>query len=327
MPASPCTIWSRKSSANLPLFDNRRVATIEFPLADFHKHIHAFAFIPGYKQHKFEDQDPINLEAVEIMGDLHDALEAGGYTGHELERFLVRILFCLFAEDTGIFEREAFRLYLETAPQTDGSDLGLHLARLFDVLNTPPDKRQKNLDETLAAFPYVNGELFCRAPRLRRLQPRHAQRAAGLHALRLVAHLARHLRLAVSGRHGRRRSAGRSAATTPASATSSKSSARCSSTTCAPSSSASKSNKAELKRFHEKLGRLRFLDPACGCGNFLVITYRELRLLELEVLKGSMHDSSSRTWTSSAFRWWTWTRSTASRSANGPRASPKWRCG
>ena len=94
------------------------------------------------------------------MDDLHDTLEAGGYSGHELERFLVRVLFCLFAEDTGIFEREAFRLYIEDRTKPDGSDLGPHLARLFDVLNTPPENRQKNLDETLAAFPYVNGELF-----------------------------------------------------------------------------------------------------------------------------------------------------------------------
>src|SRR3989304_4645857 len=94
------------------------------------------------------------------MGPPHDPLEAGGYSGHQLERFLVRILFCLFAEDTGIFERESFRLYLQNRTAPDGSDLGLHLARLFDVLNTPEDKRQKNLDETLAAFPYVNGDLF-----------------------------------------------------------------------------------------------------------------------------------------------------------------------
>ncbi len=119
----------------LPLIGSGQ--TIEFPLAELHHHIHDFAFIPGYQQHRFEDQDPINLRAVGIMGDLHDALEAGGYSGHELERFLVRILFCLFAEDTGIFEREAFRLYIEDRTKPDGSDLGLHLARLFEVLNTP----------------------------------------------------------------------------------------------------------------------------------------------------------------------------------------------
>jgi len=97
---------------HLPLVDGRRIRTLEFPLTEMHKQIHAFGFIPGYQQHRFEDQDPINLKAVDIMGRLHDTLEAGGYSGHKLERFLVRILFCLFADDTGIFEREAFRLYI-----------------------------------------------------------------------------------------------------------------------------------------------------------------------------------------------------------------------
>jgi hypothetical protein len=112
------------------------------------------------KQHFEQDQDPINIKAVRIMGDLHDALEAGGYAGHALERFLVRVLFCLFAEDTGIFERHAFTYYLENRTAADGSDLGVHLARLFEVLNTPADRRQANLDELLADLPYVNGDLF-----------------------------------------------------------------------------------------------------------------------------------------------------------------------
>ena len=138
---------------DLPLFQGLRVHTVELPLSQLHEYIHAFAFIPGYKQHKFEEQDPINIEAVKIMGRLHDALGEGGYSGHRLERFLVRILFCLLAEDTGIFERESFHLYLVNRTAKDGSDLGLHLARLFDVLNTPHENRQANLDETLAAFP------------------------------------------------------------------------------------------------------------------------------------------------------------------------------
>jgi hypothetical protein len=144
----------------LPLFDQRRGTTHEFPLADFYHHIHQFAFIAGYKQHAFQEQDPINIEAVQIMGDLHDALEAGGYTGHDLQRFLVRVLFCLFAQNTSIFEPESFRLFIENRTAPDGSDLGEKLARLFEVLNTPPGNRQKNLDETLADFPYVNGDLF-----------------------------------------------------------------------------------------------------------------------------------------------------------------------
>ena len=268
----------------LPLFDGRRVATVEFPLADFHKFIHAFAFIPGYKQHKFEEQDPINIEAVEIMGRLHDTLEAGGYSGHRLERFLVRILFCLFGEDTGIFERESFKLYLLNRTAEDGSDLGLHLAHLFDVLNTPPEERQKNLDESLAAFAYVNGELFAEnlgfadfnrdmrnalvactrfdwsriSPAIfgslfqSVMEPKERRQIGGHYTSeRDILKVIRSLFLDDLRREFER----------------------------------AKSSKAELKRFHQKLARLRFLDPACGCGNFLVITYRELRLLEVEILK------------------------------------------
>jgi hypothetical protein len=146
---------------DLPLFDEaRHYRYTEFPLAELHKHIQEFAFIAGYTQHRTRDTDPINIKAVEILGDLHDALASGGYAGHDLERFLVRIVFCLFAEDTGLFEPKAFTLYLENRTAKDGSDLGLHLARLFDILDTPPERRQKNLDELLDAFPYVNGDLF-----------------------------------------------------------------------------------------------------------------------------------------------------------------------
>ena len=277
---------------DLPLFDKKRGITHEFPLADFHRHVQHFAFIPGYQQHKFQEQDPINIEAVEILGNLHDALEAGGYKGHDLERFLVRILFCLFAEDTGIFERESFRLYLENRTAADGSDLGLHLARLFEVLNTedkPVNKRQKNLDETLAAFPYVNGDLFnehlgfadfnsdmrnallaCTRKDWSRISPAifgslfqsimqpKARRQIGGHytsepnILKVVRSLfLDELRAEFESLKADR----------------------------------STRRRGRLEEFHAKLCRLKFFDPACGCGNFLVITYRELRQLELEVLK------------------------------------------
>ena len=109
----------------------------------------------------FRDQDPVNIEASASMGRLHDALKASGYGGHDLEVFLVRTVFCLFADDTGIFEpRDIFLDLLETRTREDGSDLGGWLARLFQVLNTPVDQRQAKLDEDLARFPYVNGDLF-----------------------------------------------------------------------------------------------------------------------------------------------------------------------
>ena len=99
------------------------------------------------------------------MGKLHDKLKAIGYTGHELEVYLVRLLFCLFADDTSIFERRRFQDLIEQRTAPDGRDLAQWLGNLFEVLDTPGDQRLKNLDEQLAAFPYVNGSLF--AERLR----------------------------------------------------------------------------------------------------------------------------------------------------------------
>jgi len=274
---------------DLPLFDKRRGVTYQFPLTEFHRHVQHFAFIPGYKQHTFQEEDPVNIEAVKIMGALHDALEFGGYTGHDLERFLVRILFCLFAEDTGIFERESFHLFIENRTSPDGSDLGEKLARLFEILNTPTEKRQVHLDETLAAFPYVNGDLFnehlgfadfnrdmrnallaCTRKDWSRISPAifgslfqsimddRKRRQIGAHytSERDILKVIRSLFLDELRAEFENRKADRSTG-----------------------------RRARLEEFHDKLCRLRFFDPACGCGNFLVISYRELRQLELETLR------------------------------------------
>jgi hypothetical protein len=293
---------------NLPLFDNRRVETIEMPLSELHAHIHAFAFIAGYKQQKFEEQDPINIEAVEIMGRLHDALEAGGYSGHPLERFLVRVLFCLFAEDTGIFEPESFKLYLLNRTAQDGSNLGPQLARLFDVLNTAEDKRQRNLDESLASFPWVNGELF--AEHLGFADFNRDMREALLECCRfnwsrISPAIFGSLFQAVMEPKERRQIGGHY--------TNERDILKVVRSLFLDDLRAEferiRNNKAELRRFHEKVSSLRFLDPACGCGNFLVITYRELRLLEIEIY-ASFIEPISPISTSGSCRWSMWMPST-----------------
>ncbi|MGH8183857.1 MAG: type IIL restriction-modification enzyme MmeI, partial [Rhodanobacteraceae bacterium] len=133
---------------------------IEFALKDLHKYVRVFGFIAGYQARAFKDEDPVNIEAAERMGKLHDALKAAGYAGHDLEVLLVRLLFCLFAEDTGIFPRAAFYDLIAQRTAADGSDLGLWLAQLFQTLNKAEDQRQRTLDAQLAELPYVNGKLF-----------------------------------------------------------------------------------------------------------------------------------------------------------------------
>ncbi len=278
------------------LHDLSERQTVSFALAELPDHVEAFGFICGRQRRTFRDQDPANIKAAELVGRLHDALHEAGYRGHDLERFLVRIVFCLFADDTGIFEpRDIFLDFIETRTGEDGADLGLWLSQLFQVLDTPEDRRQNTLDEDLARFPYVNGELFDGALRIpafdaamrgalldasrfdwseispaifgalfQSVMDSSERRAQGAHytteknILKVIEPLFMDDLRAEFDRLKKRRSRGR---------------------------------RTGLKQFQEKLGSLTFFDPACGCGNFLIIAYRELRLLELEVL-GELYPKS-----------------------------------
>ena len=269
--------------------------SISFPVTDLHKHIRHFAFIAGYKQHKLDPEDPANIEAAELMAELHDALHDGGYTGHDLRVFLVRTLFCLFADDTGIFPPDSFKLYLTDRTAEDGSDLGPKLDRLFRILNTPEDKRQAALEEDLRQFPYVNGQLF--EEKLEFADFTTAMRAALLKAAqfrweRISPAVFGSLFQGVMDAKDRRQ--------VGAHYTSEANILKLIRSLFLDDMRAEfdhlrglKIGKADKLRDLQKcLAALRFMDPACGCGNFLVITYRELRRLELDILK-ELHGQQS----------------------------------
>ncbi|MBS0509134.1 MAG: class I SAM-dependent DNA methyltransferase [Proteobacteria bacterium] len=261
--------------------------TTEFALADLHKHVRLFGFIAGYRVQTIQAQNPVNIRAASALGRLHDALKASGYTDHPLEVLLVRLLFCMFADDTGIFQpAQALRNYVEERTAPDGSDLGARLAQLFQVLNTPEDRRSKNLDEQLAAFPYVNGRLFEESLPMADFDA--AMRDALLDACALdwsaispaiFGSLFQSIMDATA-----RRNLG-------AHYTSEENILKLIKPLFLDALWAEfhkvKNHRNKLFEFHKKLRQLTFFDPACGCGNFLVISYRELRLLELEVLRAS----------------------------------------
>lgn len=272
------------------LYDLEEDEHAVFALAELPRHVEKFGFILGVQKRSFQDQDPVNIKASELVGKLHDALEVSGYRGHDLEQFLVRLVFCLFADDTGIFEpREIFLDLLESRTRVDGSDLGGWLAQLFQVLDTPEDERPKNIDADLARFPYVNGDLFrgpLRIPSFdsdtrqilvdscqfdwsgispaifgslfQSVMDAAERRAQGAHytteknILKVIEPLFLEALRAefrqLKARKDRRR-------------------------------------RVELEAFHKRLGELTFFDPACGCGNFLIIAYRELRALEIDVIR------------------------------------------
>ena len=258
----------------------------QFKVKDLSKNIRQFASIAGYETtREIEDQIEVNVRAAEKMAKLHDALKYHGYEGHDLEVYLVRLLFCLFADDTGIFPKQSFMDYLENSKE-DGSDLSDRITRLFEVLNMSDEMRKKRtlLTAELKQFRYINGGLFsillpmaefnknmrqtlidCCHFDWNKISPaifgamfqgvmdKQQRRELGAHytseenILKLISPLFLDELWKEFDR--------------------------------------AKVDMQLLDHFHDKISKLKFLDPACGCGNFLIITYRELRRLELEVLK------------------------------------------
>ncbi|MGV3527332.1 MAG: DNA methyltransferase [Flavisolibacter sp.] len=266
------------------LYDLDEGSQTEFPVAKLVEHVHLFGFIAGYQRRTYKEQDPVNMQAAELMGRLHDKLKADGYGGHELELYLVRLVFLLFADDTGIFEKGIFYDYLELKTREDGSDLAGHLAQLFDVLNTPRDKRMKLLDESLDAFPYVNGKLFEERLPVAAFDASMRKTLKDCCSLdwgKISPAIFGSLFQSVMDEKARRNLG--------AHYTSEKNIMKLIQPLFLDELRAEfetlKQNKAKLLKFHEKISGLRFLDPACGCGNFLIIAYRELRLLEVDVIK------------------------------------------
>ena len=272
------------------IYDLETDEALSFRLADLPAHVERFGFVMGVERRTFRDQDPANILASELMTKVHDGLLATGYGGSHLERYLVRLLFCLFADDTGIFPRDAFQLYVTDRTREDGSDLGPMLAKLWEVLDMAEDHpRRAAMDEDLRAFPYVNGALFRERLDIPDFDSTARERlleACGFKWDLISPAIFGSLFQAVMNK-GERRKKG-------AHYTTEKNISKLIGPLFLDDLRAEferikavgnrERRLKELADLHETLGKLTFLDPACGCGNFLVITYRELRRLETELL-------------------------------------------
>ena len=262
---------------------------LEFDLKDLPKHIERFGFIAGYEPRQQREDVPLNQRAVDTLGELHDLLKADGFTGHRLEVLLVRLLFCLFADDTGIFTPKGAFEDLVSLSKEDGSNLGSELSRLFGVLNAKPEERQKSLDEKFDAFPYINGRLYADKQDIPEFSS--AMRAKLLACCGIAwgaispAVFGAMFQKIISLEPGDRRRQMGAHYTSEANIL--KLIKPLFLDELAAEFEKVKRQKNQLFEFQKKLRSLVFLDPACGCGNFLVITYRELRRLELKVLQAS----------------------------------------
>ncbi|MDR0673026.1 MAG: N-6 DNA methylase [Zoogloeaceae bacterium] len=287
LPPEDCPdLWLVCDFENMRLTRRSANKTWNFKTASLRRHIKKFAQIAGYVSERVMDGlTAVNVKAAEKMAKLHDALKSNGYDGHELEVCLVRLLFCLFADDTGIFPQNSFLDYVENA-KADGGDLSHRVADLFEVLNMPEETRQKRLRlaEELKPFRYINGGLF--KERLAAADFDARMRATLIDCARFDWSA---ISPAIFGamfqgvmNKERRREIG-------AHYTSEENIAKLINPLFMDELwkefEGVKTSSRALEFFHEKISRLKFLDPACGCGNFLIVAYRELRKLELEVLK------------------------------------------
>lgn len=256
----------------------------EFPLADFAANVPLFWWLAEWDAPTIDtsDAEAVNLAASQRLADVHDALIDSGYDPHDAREWVTRILFCLFADDTEVWDPNAFHSLVASC-RPDGSDLGRTINEMFEVLDTAPERWSQNLTEEMRAFRHINGDLFGR--RLPTAQCNTAIRDAILECCgfnwegispaifgsmfqnvmtpRERRHLGAHytserdiLRLIrplfLDDLEGELRAA---------------------------------NSIPRLTALHDKLASLRFLDPAMGCGNFLVIAYREIRRIELELLR------------------------------------------
>jgi hypothetical protein len=259
-----------------------------FAIHELAENITLFSDIAGYHETEHRRQEAVNILAAETMGKLHDQLKAVGYTDHPLELYLVRLLFCLFAEDTDIFEPSFFTDYIRQRTHPDGSDLALHIQKIFETLNKPENQRLKTLDEQLNKFPYVNGGLFAEQTASADFDTKMRQTLLECGSLdwgKISPAIFGAMFQSVMNPDERH--------DLGAHYTSEENILKLIRPLFLDAlwmefdnlkKSAFSTRKANLQRFQEKLAALRFFDPACGCGNFLVITYRELRILELEVI-------------------------------------------
>ena len=285
-------------------------------LAELPKKADWFMFLVEGELTDYTEESEADRSAAYTISKLHEALLRANFKGRDLEVLLTRLLFCLFAEDTGIFgENGIFRRLMEST-RADGSDVGRVLAELFQVLNTPEEERQNNLDENLARFAYINGALFAESTRIPSFDSELREQLIACAKLDwskispaifgamfqgvLEEHdidpvrpefVEGHSHFDKLSANGSSKTATRKASRRELGAhyTSERNILRVINPLCMDNLRAElakvKKNKKLLTDFYDKLPTLTFFDPACGCGNFLVIGFRELRQLEMDTIE------------------------------------------
>jgi type I restriction-modification system DNA methylase subunit len=268
--------------------DTKTGGSLDIPLKDIPKNYDFFLPWAGMEKAQHQEENPADVKAAVKMAKLFDEIKKDNPDNspefiHELNVFLSRLLFCFFAEDTNIFEDSQFTNAIESHTQNDGSDLDNYLDKLFTVLNTPNQSRRE-LPKFLNDFPYVNGGLFAdeiNIPKFSRLSRKVMIESGRQNWSAINPDIFGSMFQAVIS-VDQRGSLGQHYTSVP---NIMKVIEPLFLNDLKEAFEKAKGNPKKLNELLYRLKNIKIFDPACGSGNFLIIAYKELRKLEMQVFK------------------------------------------
>lgn len=268
--------------------DTKTNETLDIEILEVPRYFDFFLPLAGMEKAQHQSENPADVRAAERMGKLYDEIRKDNPTDskenvHDLNIFLTRLLFCYFAEDTSIFEQSQFTHSIINHTQEDGSDLHTHFDRLFQVMNTQ-DAQRGNIPAFLNSFPYVNGGLFRNQhaiPQFSRKSRTAIIESGELDWSAINPDIfGSMIQAVITPEH--RGGLGMHYTSVPNIMK-----------VIEPlflndfyeEFEAAKGNPKRLRQLLNRIWNTKFFDPACGSGNFLIITYKELRKLEMKIFK------------------------------------------
>ena len=268
-------------------FDTKTKDTLSIPFERLPQKFEFFLAWNGIEKADFDKENPADVRAAERFAKLYDVIVKDNPHASRkgLNLFLIRVLFCLFAEDTDIFEKNLFTNRLKQLTQLDGSDVDDFISKLFGVLDVEKKDRPADTPSWLADFPYVDGDLF---------KDPHESLKFTAKSRKLIIDAGEKLEwdqinpdilgsmLQAVASEDSRSHLGMHYTSVPNIMKVIK-----------PlflddlrnEFEKSKGNYKKLQHLYDRIGKIKFMDPACGSGNFLIVTYKQLRQLEIDILK------------------------------------------
>lgn len=269
-------------------YDTKTSDTLDINIKDLVKHYDFFLPLAGMEKAIHIDENPADVKASNKLAKLYDEILKTNPTKtheevHALNVFLTRLLFCYFAEDSNIFEDNVFTNSISNHTQVDGSDVDSYLYRLFDVFNTSDDRRDESLPQYLKSFPYVNGGLF----RDKHPLPKFTTKSrailieiGGLDWSEINPDIfGSMIQAVVTPEH--RGDMGMHYTSVP---NIMKVMKPLFLDELVEDFENNITNKKKLQQLLIRISNLKIFDPACGSGNFLIIAYKELRRLEMQII-------------------------------------------